>query len=62
MLIHFMDKLGFQTVKTENGQDLAEYAVFIGLIALLVIVSITIIGGSISEIFTSLANAITDGL
>jgi Flp pilus assembly pilin Flp len=62
MLIHFMDKPGFQTVETENGQDLAEYAVFIGLIALLVIVSITIIGGSISEIFTSLANAITDGL
>jgi len=62
MLIHFMDKLGYQTVETDNGQDLAEYAVFIGLIALLVIVSVTLIGGSISEIFTSLANAIQNGL
>ena len=62
MLIHFKDKLGYRTVETDNGQDLAEYAVFLGLIALVVIVSVTIIGGSISEIFTSLANAIQNGL
>lgn len=62
MLISSKDILRYLGVETENGQDLAEYAVFIGLIALIVIVSITIIGGSISEIFTSLANAIWNGL
>ena len=62
MLMHFKNKLGYQMVEMDNGQDLAEYAVFIGLIALLVIVSVTLIGGSISEIFTSLANAIQNGI
>ena len=43
----------------EKGQDLAEYAILLGLIALLVVVSLTIIGTSISEIFSELAVAIT---
>jgi Flp pilus assembly pilin Flp len=62
MLIYLKDKLGILGAGTESGQDLAEYAVFIGLIALVVVVSITIIGGSISEIFTVLATAIQNGL
>ena len=62
MLIYLKDKLGYLEVDTECGQDLAEYAVFIGLIALIVVVSVTIIGGSISEIFTILATAIQNGV
>ena len=46
----------------EKGQDLAEYAIFLGLIALLVVVSITLIGTSISEIFNALAIAIQAGV
>lgn len=49
-------------LKSENGQDLAEYSLLLGLIALLVIVSLTIIGTSFSDIFTLLANAIDAGL
>ena len=62
------DKLMLRTVlnkftsKSEEGQDLAEYSMMIGLIALLVIVSLTIIGGSINEVFTAIAAAIQNGV
>ncbi len=48
--------------KSEKGQDLAEYAVFIGLIALIVVISITLIGGGISEVFTAIATAFQNGV
>lgn len=55
----------FATIRSrvlENGQDLAEYSLLLGLIALLVIVSLSIIGTSFSDIFILLANAIDVGL
>ncbi len=45
-----------------HGQDLAEYAVFIGLIALVVVISITLIGSEISDIFIAIATAIQNGV
>ena len=48
--------------KTEYGQDLAEYSLFLGLIALVVVVSITLIGTEISDIFIAIATAITNGI
>ena len=45
-----------------QGQDLAEYAVFIGLIALVVVISITLIGSEISDIFIAIATAIQNGV
>lgn len=45
----------------ELGQDLAEYALFIGLIALVVAVSITLIGGDIRDIFIAIATALQVG-
>jgi Flp pilus assembly pilin Flp len=48
--------------RSENGQDLAEYSMLIGLIALLVVVSLTIIGGSINEVFNAIAVAIQNGV
>ena len=50
------------TYKSEKGQDLAEYSMMIGLIALVVVVSLTIIGGSISEVFNAIAIAIQNGV
>ncbi len=47
-----------ETPRNEKGQDLAEYSIFIGLIALVVLVSLTIIGGGINEIFNAIAVAI----
>ncbi|UCD42737.1 MAG: Flp family type IVb pilin [Chloroflexota bacterium] len=46
----------------EKGQDLAEYALLLGLSAMLVVDSITLIGTSISEIFNALAVAIQAGV
>lgn len=41
-----------------RGQDLAEYAILITLISLVLIAAITIIGGSISAMFTAVAGAL----
>lgn len=43
----------------EAGQDLAEYAILIGLIAIVVIGTITLLGTNLNTIFTTLATAMT---
>ena len=62
MLTYMMNQLQNHLPNKEKGQDLAEYAVFIGLIALVVVISITLIGGGISEVFIAIATAIQNGL
>ncbi|HUV29275.1 MAG TPA: hypothetical protein VMW34_18075 [Anaerolineales bacterium] len=47
---------------SDHGQDLAEYALFLGLIALVVVVSVTLIGGEIRDIFMAIATAIQNGV
>jgi pilus assembly protein Flp/PilA len=44
--------------KSEKGQDLAEYALLIGLIALVVILAVTILGTNISEVFSTIASSV----
>ncbi len=51
-----------ETHRSEKGQDLAEYSMLIGLIALLVVVSLTIIGTSINDVFNAIAVAIQNGV
>ena len=46
--------------RSEKGQDLAEYALLIGLIALIVVVAVTLLGTEISTIFEEIANEIAD--
>lgn len=58
-ILNYQQDLSFQN---EKGQDLAEYAILLGLIALLVVVSLTIIGTSISDIFNAIAVAIQTGV
>ena len=41
-----------------EGQDLAEYALLIGLIALIVVAAVTLLGEEISIIFSEIANEI----
>jgi len=41
--------------KSEKGQDLAEYALLIGLIALVVILAVTLLGTNISSVFSRIA-------
>ena len=42
----------------ESGQDLAEYALLIALIALVVIGAVTLLGTSIQTVFTNIATAL----
>lgn len=42
----------------ESGQDLAEYALLIALIAIVVIAAVTLLGGNIQTVFTNIANAL----
>jgi pilus assembly protein Flp/PilA len=39
----------------EEGQDLAEYALLIGLIALVVVVAVTILGSGLTTVFNTIA-------
>ena len=42
----------------QSGQDLAEYALLIALIALVVIGAVTLLGINIQTIFNNIANAL----
>ena len=46
----------FISRKGEKGQDLAEYALLIGLIALIVILVVTLLGQQISVIFSNITS------
>lgn len=42
----------------ESGQDLAEYAILIGLIALAVIVAVRLLGETISNVFNNIGSTL----
>jgi pilus assembly protein Flp/PilA len=45
-------------IKTQKGQDLAEYALLIGLIALVVVAAVTVLGAGISNVFNTIATTV----
>jgi pilus assembly protein Flp/PilA len=45
-------------LRREEGQDLAEYALLIGLIALVVMVAVTILGTNLSGLFSEIASEV----
>ena len=45
-------------VKSEKGQDLAEYALLLGLLALVVILAVTLLGDNLSILFSRLGSAV----
>ncbi len=47
-------------LEREEGQDLAEYALLIGLIALIVLGAVTLLGSNLSTVFQSLATQVGD--
>ena len=49
----------FEARSRERGQDLAEYALLIGLIALIVILAVTLLGNNISTVFNAIATNIS---
>lgn len=44
--------------KNQKGQDLAEYGMLIGLIALIVVGAVTVLGGSLDSVFEAIAGAV----
>ena len=44
--------------RTEEGQDIAEYAVMLAVILVIVIGTIRLIGGNANNVFSSVANGI----
>jgi len=49
----------FQALWTdESGQDLAEYALLIALIALVVIIAVAILGGRIANVFNTIGSTL----
>ena len=44
--------------RNEDGQDLAEYALLIALIALVVIGAVTLLGTNIQAVFNNIAGAL----
>ena len=62
MLKYLFRQLDRMDSQKEKGQDLAEYSLFLGLIALVVVISVTLIGTQISDIFVAIATAIVNGI
>lgn len=46
-------------VRDENGQDLPEYAVLIGLVAMTVIGAVVLLGGNISTTFNDVGSSMS---
>jgi len=58
MLAYLSTLLNAHLAKSEKGQDLAEYALLIGLIALVVLVAVTALGVNISAVLQRIADEI----
>jgi len=43
----------------DSGQDMAEYAILIGLVALAVIIAVSLLGQTISATFNSIGTSLT---
>jgi pilus assembly protein Flp/PilA len=58
MLAYLSTLLNAHLAKSEKGQDLAEYALLIGLIALVVLIAVTALGVNISAVLQRIADEI----
>jgi len=50
--------LSFQSLKREDGQTLAEYAMILALIAIAVVAAVTLLSGNISSLFSRIGSQI----
>ncbi len=44
--------------RSERGQDAAEYALLIGLIAIAVVAAVTLLGTNLTTVYTNIAGAV----
>ena len=50
--------IGCFTVRTDDGQDLAEYAILIGLIALVVVGAVTLFGAQLVAMYDTIVSTL----
>lgn len=60
-MLQFLRNL-LSVVKGEKGQDLAEYALLIALIAIVVIAAVTLLGGQIQTIFNTIGGELQNAM
>jgi pilus assembly protein Flp/PilA len=48
-------------IRTERGASAVEYGLLVALIAVIIIVAVTLLGGNLSSIFNNTAESIGDG-
>ncbi len=53
-----MRTLALQLWKTDEGQDIAEYAVMLAVILVLVIGTVRLIGGNANNVFSQVASSV----
>ncbi len=58
MLQYLFAYLNAYLVRDEEGQDLAEYAILLGLIALVVLVAVGLLGGALNTLFADFATEV----
>jgi len=58
MLHHIWGWIVSYTPRSERGQDLAEYGMLIGLIALVVVGAVIVLGGNLNTVFTAIAGQV----
>jgi pilus assembly protein Flp/PilA len=58
MIQHLLSWLKFYLPKDEKGQDLSEYAMLIGVIALVVLFAVTELGTNLSTVFSNIATEV----
>ncbi len=47
-------------LQREEGQDLAEYALLIGLIAIVVVLAVTALGEGLTAVFNNISTTVSD--
>ena len=53
--------LGSEWLRADDGQDLAEYAILVGLIALVVVGAVTLFGGQLVAAYNAIAATLPFG-
>jgi pilus assembly protein Flp/PilA len=51
-------RIRLQAIRTERGASAVEYGLLVALIAVIIIVAVTLLGTTLSTIFTDTANSI----
>ena len=58
-MLNLLKYYTMKSLKNEKGQGMVEYALLIGLVAIVVIAALLLLGPEIAAIFTRITNALT---